>query len=35
MEEEFEKLGIDNPQLTVLSECSNEDFRELVKKSFN
>ena len=35
MEVKFEKLRIDNPQLTVLSEWASEEFKEMVKKSFN
>jgi len=35
MEAKFEKLRIDNPQLTVLSEWASEEFKEMVKKSFN
>jgi len=35
METKFAKLRTDNPQLTVLSEWASEDFKEMVKKSFN
>ena len=35
MEEKFEKLREDNPRLTVLSEWASEEFKEMVKKSFN
>ena len=35
MEEKFEKLRVDNPRLTVLSEWASEEFKEMVKKSFN
>ena len=35
MEEKFEKLRTDNPSLTVLSEWASEEFKEMVKKSFN
>ena len=35
MEEKFEKLRADNPRLTVLSEWASEEFKEMVKKSFN
>ena len=35
MEAKFEKLRIDNRNLTVLSEWASEDFKEMVKKSFN
>ena len=35
MEAKFEKLRIDNPQLTVLSEWASEGFKEMVKKTFN
>jgi len=35
MEEKFEKLRTDNPRLTVLSEWASEEFKEMVKKSFN
>ena len=35
MEEKFEKLRVDNPQLTVLSEWASEGFKEMVKKTFN
>ena len=31
----FEKLRVDNPRLTVLSEWASEEFKEMVKKSFN
>jgi hypothetical protein len=32
---EFEKLRINNPNLIVLSEWASEDFKNIVKKSFN
>jgi thioesterase domain-containing protein len=35
METKFAKLRTDNPQLTVLSEWASEEFKEMVKKSFN
>ncbi len=35
MEEKFEKLRTDNPSLTVLSEWAREEFKEMVKKTFN
>ena len=35
MEEKFEKLRADNPRLTVLSTWASEEFKEMVKKSFN
>ena len=35
MEARFEKLRNDNPKLTVLSEWASEEFKEMVKKSFN
>ncbi len=35
MEAKFEKLRIDNRNLTVLSEWASEDFKEMVKKTFN
>ncbi len=35
MEEKFDKLRADNPRLTVLSEWASEEFKEMVKKSFN
>jgi hypothetical protein len=35
MEAKFEKLRVDNPQLTVLSEWASEGFKEMVKKTFN
>ncbi|MDA8836228.1 hypothetical protein N9N53_04505 [Candidatus Pelagibacter bacterium] len=35
MEKKFEKLRVDNPRLTVLSEWASEEFKEMVKKSFN
>jgi len=35
MEEKFEKLRTDNPSLTVLSEWASEEFKEMVKKTFN
>ena len=35
MEEKFEKLRVDNPRLTVLSTWASEEFKEMVKKSFN
>ncbi|MDC3370895.1 hypothetical protein OAW33_01305 [Candidatus Pelagibacter ubique] len=35
MEEKFEKLRVDKPRLTVLSEWASEEFKEIVKKSFN
>jgi len=35
MEEKFEKLRADNPQITVLSEWASEEFNEIVKKTFN
>ncbi|MDA9138609.1 hypothetical protein N9N61_02360 [Candidatus Pelagibacter ubique] len=35
MEEKFEKLRVDKPRLTVLSEWVSEEFKEMVKKSFN
>ena len=35
MEMEFEKLRINNPNLIVLSEWASEDFKNIVKKSFN
>jgi hypothetical protein len=35
MEAKFEKLRADNPQLTVLSEWASEEFKEMVKETFN
>ena len=35
MEEKFEKLRTDNPSLTVLSEWASEEFKEMVKKTYN
>jgi hypothetical protein len=35
METKFAKLRTDNPQLTVLSEWASDEFKEMVKKSFN
>jgi len=35
MEEKFEKLRADNPRLIVLSTWASEEFKEMVKKSFN
>ena len=35
MEEKLEKLRADNPRLTVLSTLASEEFKEMVKKSFN
>jgi hypothetical protein len=35
MEEKFEKLRADNPRLTVLSTWASEEFKDMVKKSFN
>ena len=35
MEEKFEKLRVDNPSLTVLSEWVSEEFKGMVKKIFN
>ena len=35
MEAKFEKLRIDNRNLTVLSEWASEEFKEMVKKTFN
>ena len=35
MEEKFEKLRADNPRLTVLSTWASEEFKEMVRKSFN
>ena len=35
MEEKFEKLRADNPNLTVLSEWTSKEFKEMVKKTFN
>lgn len=35
MEEKFEKLRVDKPRLTVLSTWASEEFKEMVKKSFN
>jgi hypothetical protein len=35
MEAKFEKLRLDNPQLTILSEWASEEFKEMVKKTFN
>ena len=35
MEEKFEKLRVDNPSLTVLSKWASEEFKEMVKKTFN
>jgi hypothetical protein len=35
MEAKFEKLRTDNLNLTVLSEWASEDFKEMVKKTFN
>ena len=35
MQEKFEKLRADNPSLTVLSEWASEEFKEMVKKTFN
>jgi hypothetical protein len=34
MEEKFEKLRVDNPQLTLLSEWASDEFKEMVKKTF-
>jgi hypothetical protein len=35
MEARFEKLRNDNAKLTVLSEWASDEFKEMVKKSFN
>ena len=35
MEKKFEKLRADNPRLTVLSTWASEEFKEMVKKTFN
>ena len=35
METRFEKLRMNNPQLSVLNEWANEEFNEIVKKTFN
>jgi len=35
MEAKFEKLRTDNPQLTVLSEWASEEFKEMIKKTYN
>jgi hypothetical protein len=35
MEAKFQKLRIDNRNLTVLSKWASEDFKEMVKKTFN
>tara|TARA_B110001450_G_scaffold32389_1_gene28108 strand:- start:49 stop:192 length:144 start_codon:yes stop_codon:yes gene_type:complete len=35
MEDKFEILRLDNPQVTILSGWASEEFREMVKKSFN
>jgi hypothetical protein len=35
MEAKFEKLRMENRNLTVLSEWASEDFKEMVKKTFN
>ncbi|MFT5448659.1 MAG: hypothetical protein ACI9DC_003844 [Gammaproteobacteria bacterium] len=35
MEEKFEQLRADNPQLTVLSEWASESFKKMVKKNYN
>jgi len=35
MEKMFKKLRANNPSITVLSEWTNEEFKEMVKKTFN
>jgi hypothetical protein len=35
MEAKFEKLRVNNPQLTILSKWVSEEFKEMVKKTFN
>jgi len=35
MEAKFEKLRIDNPELTVLSEWASEEFKAMVKRTFD
>ena len=35
MEEKFDKLRADNPRLTLLSTWASEEFKDMVKKSFN
>jgi hypothetical protein len=35
MEAKFEKMRVDNPQLTILSEWASEEFKVMVKKTFN
>jgi hypothetical protein len=35
MEEKFNKLRSDNPRLTVLSEWASEEFKEMVKRTFD
>jgi hypothetical protein len=35
MEAKFEKMRVDNPQLTILSEWASEQFKEMVKENFN
>ena len=35
MEEKFDQLRANNPNLTVLSEWASESFKEMVKKSYN
>jgi hypothetical protein len=35
MEEKFEKLRTDNPSLTFLSEWASEEFKKMVKKTYN
>jgi hypothetical protein len=35
MEAKFEKLRVGNPQLTILSEWASEEFKVMVKKTFN
>ncbi|WP_392385993.1 hypothetical protein [Marinomonas primoryensis] len=35
MEAKFEKLRVNNPQLTILSKWASEEFKEMVKKTFN
>jgi hypothetical protein len=35
MEEKFDQLRANNPNLTVFSEWASESFKEMVKKSYN
>jgi hypothetical protein len=35
MEQKFDQLRVNNPNLTVLSEWASESFKEMVKKSYN